>query len=79
MEVVNTRFEFSYSRKKYTAEVSMFTPLTTPMVRVRVDTKEFKELIFIYYKIKQGELYWYPLYDYWKEGMAKAIANALLI
>ncbi len=79
MEVVNTKFEFSYSCKKYSAEVSMFTPLITPMVRVRVESDEYKELIFIFYKIKQGQLFWFPLFDYWREGMAKAFAETLLI
>ena len=79
MEVVNTKFDFTYQRKKYVAELSMFTPGELPMLRVNVPTKEYKELIFVFYKIKQGGLFWYPLDDYWKQGMAKAIANALLI
>lgn len=78
MEVVDTTLAFTYQRKKYAAALSMFTPSKTPMLRVQVHTREFKELVFVFYKIKRGELFWYELPDPWKEGMAKAIADLLV-
>ena len=77
MEVIDTKLAFTYQRKKYAAELSMFTPMNTPMLRVQVHTSEFKEMVFVFYKIKQGELFWYELPDPWKQGMAKVIADTL--
>ncbi|NCI51380.1 hypothetical protein GWC95_15735 [Sediminibacterium roseum] len=83
-------FQFSFDRRQYTAHVSMFTPAKTPMVRVWVEAPVKPELpsrkkpripepdVYIYYKHKPGELFWFDSHEGRKRAMAERIANLLL-
>jgi hypothetical protein len=68
----------------------MFTPGKTPMIRVWVEAPVKTEppgrkklripvpVVYIYYKQKPGELYWFDIPDGRKRAMAEKIANILL-
>ena len=79
MKVIKSEFDFTYQRRKYHAQVHRFTPDTIPMVRVWLLLKDQKEKVFVFYQKKPDELFWYDLPDPWDQGMAKTIANTLLI
>ena len=79
MKSIETDFDFTYERKNYRAHLSMYTPVNTPMLRVWLQLEREKEVdVFVFYKHKKGELFWFDLHDPWKQRMAEAIANTLL-
>lgn len=78
MKVKNSILDFTYQRKKYQGQVSMFKPARKMMVRVYVPLGKNKEEVFIFYKIKKDELFWFDYHDKWLQNMAKTIANAVL-
>ncbi len=82
MEVTKSTIFFYYQKKRYEANVEMFKPADRVQLRVHVlmgkERKSKNEMIFVFYKLKPGELFWYDLHDEFKQGMAKAVANKLL-
>lgn len=92
MKRTDASLTFSYKSKEYKASVSMlspdvkgpvpmpvvFTPDKTPMVRVQVATGEKHEPVFIFWKVKPGQLFWHDLSGDFQKGMAKKIATSLL-
>ena len=78
MEVTNSTIDFKFMKRKYLGQASMFQPAYRLMVRVYVPISEKKEEVFVFYKLKPGELFWYDLQDDYKQSMAKAITSKLL-
>jgi hypothetical protein len=78
MKVVEAEFDFTYQRRKFHAQLSMFTPEKTPMLRVWLRLHNNKELVFVFYKTAKDKLFWFDLPDKYEQGMATAIANLLL-
>lgn len=80
MKVKKADILFTYMRRKYTAQVSFFQPENTkPMVRIHVELndKHKKEIVFIYYKVKSGELFWFDLPNHKDQAMAKQVADMI--
>jgi hypothetical protein len=63
MNVIDSEFDFTYLRKRYQATVYLFTPVNAAMLRVRLELQDQTEKVFVFYKRKQGELFWYDLPD----------------
>lgn len=82
MKVVYATISFHYQGKKFTGQVSMFTPAKTLLLRVYVDLKEWqpkeKERVFTFWKQSDTELFWFDLPKGWKQEMAWKIARQLL-
>ncbi len=62
--------------------MQLFKPVETWQLWVHVkmgkERKNKNEMVFVFYKLKPGELFWYDWNDDYKQGMAKAVANKLL-
>lgn len=89
MIVKKGSFPFTFDHRKYTAHVSMFTPVKTPIVRVwlevpyKPEPPTRKKLrieqpdVFVFYKLKPGELFWLDLHGR-KQAIAQKLAQMLL-
>jgi len=79
MDVKKWAINFKFDRKQFEGQVSEFqSENTKPMVRVHVRISERTEYVFIYYKVKPGELFWYDLSDQYMQAVAKKLTETLL-
>jgi hypothetical protein len=63
MEVTRSTIYFNYHKKRYEADVQLFKPMEKWQLWVRVkmgkERKNTNEMVFVFYKLKPGELFWY--------------------
>ena len=78
MKVRKYSISFRYERKSYRGEVQEWQPANDKMVRVSVGTGGKDPLIFIFYRRKKDELFWYDLPNEWNQRMAWKIATAVI-
>ncbi len=82
MNVIKSTIFFYYQRKRYAADVQLFKPVDTSQFWVHVkmgqERKDGSETVFVFYKSKPGELFWYDWNNEFKQGMATALASKLL-